>query len=120
VPYSGPKGGGWKVAQVLVLLGRISPRFPETSYCDVEVGVPEVNWQGSISNERAQNVAANAADKAAGQVLTKRLVTAVLCDQFRQKMQTFMRDSQQVDYLPGATVSSFRPWRIEIEPMTFP
>lgn len=108
------------MAQVLVLLGRISPRFPEASYCDIEVGVPEVNWRGPISDERAQNVAANAADEAAGQVLTKRLVTAVLCDQFRQKMQTLMNDSQQKDYLPGSTVSKFRPWRIEIIPTTFP
>jgi hypothetical protein len=30
VPYTGPAGGGWKVAQVLILLSRISPMFPAT------------------------------------------------------------------------------------------
>ena len=28
VPYTGPKEGGWKVAQVLILLSKLSPMFP--------------------------------------------------------------------------------------------
>jgi len=37
-----------------------------------------------------------------------------------QKMQAVMNDRQQADSIPGATVSKFHLWRIEITPTTFP
>ena len=63
VPYSGPGEGGWKVAQVLVLLNRISPRFPQNAVCEIEVGVPEVNKHGPVTDELAQAAAAKAAGR---------------------------------------------------------
>ena len=58
VPYTGPGTGGWKVAQVTVLLNRISRTFPQSAICEVEVGVPEVNVNGLVSDEFAQIAAA--------------------------------------------------------------
>lgn len=71
VPYTGPQGG-WKVAQIIVLLAKISTLFPETATCEIEVGVPEVSFQGVISDEFAQVTAAKAADEAARLVLRER------------------------------------------------
>ncbi|MFY0525414.1 hypothetical protein ACN28I_20470 [Archangium gephyra] len=80
VPYRGPgtEPGGWKAAQVLILLGKISPIFASTATCDVEVGVPERNVIGWVVDEFAQAEAAKAADKAARIVLRERLPTALV------------------------------------------
>ncbi|QRN94343.1 hypothetical protein JRI60_35150 [Archangium violaceum] len=77
VPYTPPDGGGWKVAQVLVLLGKISPIFSSTATCDIEVGVPEKNVNGWVLDEFAQVEAAKAADEAARIVLREQLPTAL-------------------------------------------
>ncbi|HEX5751830.1 MAG TPA: hypothetical protein VFZ09_36760 [Archangium sp.] len=42
IDYTPPEGGGWKAAQVLVLLSRISPAFPQSATCDIEVGFQRV------------------------------------------------------------------------------
>jgi hypothetical protein len=114
------RNGGWKVAQVIILLGRISPMFPEAASCDVEVGVPVVSWQGRITNSKAQLIASLAADDAAQRVFAERLPTALMCQSFRVKMGAFMTDSKQVQFISGAKVSGFNPWNIEITPRTFP
>ncbi len=52
VPYAPPGPGGWKAAQVLILLSRISPVFPQAATCDIEVGVPERNANGWVLDSR--------------------------------------------------------------------
>ena len=106
VPRSGPGAGGWKAAQVVILLGRLSPRYSETAFCNVEVGVPEVTELKTIETPAAQEAAALAADSAARQVLKQRLPTAIACDEFRAKMESAMKDPKQGD-IPGARVTSF-------------
>ena len=62
VELDGPGAGGWQVAQVVVLLGRLSTMFPRAAFCDVEVGMPIVNTQqGYIPVEMAQMESAMAA-----------------------------------------------------------
>jgi hypothetical protein len=117
VPYTGPEGGGWKVAQVLVLLGRISPRFSSTATCDIEVGVPEKNRTGLVSNEFAQQEAAKAADKAARIVLREKQPTALACQQFREHMQRILGDLER-GAIPGARVTGFL--RVDVPRKTFP
>ncbi|WNG50544.1 hypothetical protein F0U60_45275 [Archangium minus] len=106
VPLTGPEEGGWKVAQVIVLLSRISPSFPVTATCDIEVGVPERNVNGLVSNALAQVAAAKAADEAARRVLRERQPTALACDQFRKHMQSILGD-KDFGTIPGARVSGF-------------
>jgi hypothetical protein len=106
VPYSGSKQGGWKVAQVLVLLGKISTMFPEAAYCDIEVGVPEVNWKGPVSDELAQGASALAADEAARLVFQEGLPTAMLCTQFRGRME-FIMGNPESGTVPGTRVTKF-------------
>ena len=119
VPYSGPAGeeGGWKVAQVLILLGKISPKFTSTATCDIEVGVPERNWKGWVLDEVAQVEAAKAADKAARIVLREQQPTALACQQFRIPMQRILTDKVS-GKIPGATVTGFK-WK-DVPMMTFP
>jgi hypothetical protein len=107
VPYDGEGSSGWKVAQVTILLGRLSPRYPETALCDIEVGVPESSGGQRISTASAQQAAAAAADEAAREVLKQRLPTAVACDRFRKAMQGLMRTPSAAAYIPGAKVSAF-------------
>lgn len=102
----GSGAGGWKVAQVVILLGRLSPRYSETAFCEVEVGVPEATQRKPIETTTAQEAASLAADKAARLVLKKRLPTATACDQFRTKMESIMKDPKQGD-IPGARVTPF-------------
>jgi hypothetical protein len=67
-----PRGageGGWKVAQVAILLNRVSPMFPVSAICEVEVQVPEINYLGPVPDELAQVRAAEAANAAARIVL---------------------------------------------------
>jgi hypothetical protein len=117
VPYSGPGPGGWKVAQVLVLLGKISPRFSSTATCDIEVGVPEKNRNGWVLDEVAQVEAAKAADKAARIVLREQQPTALACEQFRKHMQHILTDKVSGP-IPGATVTRFKEQ--DVPRMTFP
>lgn len=92
LPHGGSprEPGGWKAAQVLILVGRLSPVFPEASTCDIEVGMPEVNLLGPIRDEVAQLEAAKAANVAARLALQQRLPTAALCIRFRTEMQQLM------------------------------
>jgi hypothetical protein len=106
VPRSGSEAGGWKVAQVVILLGRLSPRYPETTLCEIEVGVPEFNKDGLVLDEVAQVKAAQAADAAAARVLKERLPTAMACAEFRKTMQSIMGDPA-FGTLPGTRVRSF-------------
>ncbi|HZH79542.1 MAG TPA: hypothetical protein VEY88_26205 [Archangium sp.] len=117
VPYSGTGPGGWKVAQVLVLLGKISPRFSSTATCDIEVGVPERNLNGWVLDEVAQVEAAKAADKAARIVLREQQPTALACIKFREHMQRILT-KEVSGTIPGATVTAFK--RTDVPRMTFP
>lgn len=117
VPYTGTGQGGWKVAQVVVLLSRISPLFPETATCDIEVGVPEVNLRGPVSDAFAQAVAASAADAAARKVLGEHQPTSMACAQFRQYMERIMGDSE-TGAIPGTRVTNIRT--MGVPKITFP
>lgn len=97
---------GWKVAQVVVLLSRISSIFPGTATCEIEVGVPEINRNGPVSDEFAQVMAARAADEAARLVLKEKQPTALVCIQFREHMRFILGDSN-TGLIPGARVSGF-------------
>jgi hypothetical protein len=118
VPHDGVGTGGWKVAQVVILLGKLSPWYPETTLCEVEVGVPEANRKGPVPDSVAQVEAAGAADEAARHVLKKkRLPTAVACEEFRRKMQSVLTEPT-MDLIPGAQVTGFQ--RTGIPRTTFP
>jgi hypothetical protein len=119
VPHAGSprEGGGWKVAQVRVLLGRLSPMFPEAASCDVEVGVPEVTRSRVISDEYAQLQCSLASDTAAQRVLRQRQPTALMCQRFRIEMQSLLNGPQSNGPIPGARVTSFRS---EVPHTTFP
>ncbi|MFL5353752.1 hypothetical protein [Archangium sp.] len=117
VPYTGPEGGGWKVAQVLILLGRISPMFSSAATCDIEVGVPERSGDTWVTNEFAQVEAAKAADQAARRVLRERHMTALACFKFREYMQSILADPVS-GTIPGARVSGFQ--REGVSRKTFP
>lgn len=117
VPYTGPREGGWKVAQVLVLLGKISPRFSSTATCDIEVGVPERNVRGWVLDEVAQVEVARAADKAARIVLREHQPTALACIKFRQHMQSILTHPKS-GAIPGTTVTGFQT--VGVHRKTFP
>ncbi len=117
VPYTGPKEGGWKVAQVLVLLSKISPMFSSTATCDIEVGVPERNVKGWVLDEVAQVEAAKAADKAARIVLREQQPTALACIKFREHMQSILTDPVSGP-IPGAKVTRFQ--EVGVPRKTFP
>ena len=63
VPHEESGAGGWKVAQVIIMLGRLSPHYPEATACDIEVGVPEQAGDKKVSDARAQRAAARASDR---------------------------------------------------------
>lgn len=117
VPYTGPGGGGWKVAQVLILLGKISPMFSAAATCDVEVGVPERSGDMWVTNEFAQVEAAKAADQAARRVLREYQPTAVACFKFREYMQSVLTDKVS-GTIPGARVTGFQ--KVGLPRKTFP
>jgi hypothetical protein len=106
VPYTPPDEGGWKAAQVLILLYKISPAFPQSATCDIEVGVPVMNGDGWVTDGAAQAAAAEAADRAARIVLRERLPTALACIQFRTHMQSIMNQSVSTP-IRGARVTGF-------------
>ncbi len=113
IPYVGPSEGGWKVAKVLVLLGRLSSLMPSGSYCDVEIGVPEVNHQGPVSDSFAQVQAALAADETARLVLREKLPTALLCRRFIAELDRSLKAT-----IPGAKVTKFS--MVGVPHTTFP
>ena len=117
VPHTGPTEGGWKIAQVLVLLSKISPIFPATATCEIQVGVPEVNRNGPVPDDFAQAEAAKAADEAARIVLRERQPTALACDQFRKHMQSIMGDPR-FGTIPGTRVTGFL--EVGVPRKTFP
>jgi len=106
VPHTGPERGGWKVAQVTVLLSRISRIFPQNAVCEIEVGVPEVNRNGPVPDAFAQVEAAKAADKAARIVFRERLPTALLYQQFREHMERILTEPE-LGTIPGAKINGF-------------
>jgi hypothetical protein len=114
VSEAGPEPGGWKIAQVNILVARASRRRPLQAWCDVEVGVPIINKKRSISDAVAQQKASEAADAAAQVVLSgPETVSALACQQFRAEMLRLLRMS-----INGATVTKFV--RQGIEPKSFP
>lgn len=106
MPYEGPREGGWKVSQVSIRLTWQSRRKTLEAWCDVEIGVPERNYLGSVLTADAQETAATAADEAAFHVLRvmrpKPATSADLCLAFRVEMQRRMNLS-----IPGAKVDRF-------------
>jgi hypothetical protein len=117
VPHTGTDTGGWKVAQVLVLLGRISPVFPQTAVCEIEVGVPERNRNGLVWDALAQEASARAADEAARIVLRERVPVALACQHFRERMERILGD-WKVGTIPGAKVTGFNT--VGVPRTTFP
>jgi hypothetical protein len=55
VSKEGPEAGGWRVAQVYILLSRVSRRRPLQAWCDVEVGIPIKSGRTSISIRASQH-----------------------------------------------------------------
>lgn len=119
VRYSGngKEPGGWKVAQVVISLGRISTVYPATATCDIEVGVPERNGSGWVLDEFAQAEAAKAADKAARIVLKEKIPIGLACIQLRTHMQRVLTD-KDTGSIPGAQVTGFQ--RVGVPRSTFP
>jgi len=114
VNHTGPGAGGWQVAQVNVLLGRISRRNPEGTWCDAEVGLPVANWQGTIWDDEAQDLCAESSNMAARFALRQRAATsAALCEVYRIKMRDLLRAQ-----IPGADVTKFKT--PGIQPQRFP
>lgn len=99
--------GGWQIAQVVVLLGRLSNFFPRAAICEVEVGMPIMTELiGLITVEYAQISSAMAADRAARELMEKREIpTAPACIAFRRVMQEELRYPDGP--IPGARVLRF-------------
>ncbi|KFA93601.1 hypothetical protein Q664_08390 [Archangium violaceum Cb vi76] len=114
VPEQGPEAGGWKVAQVNILLSRISRRRPLQAWCDVEVGVPRITGKRPISTETAQRRSAESANGAARMVLLgNETVSAMACKQFRDEMRLLLRE-----HIGGVRVTKFMT--PGLEPKSFP
>lgn len=114
VAHDGKGPGGWKVAQVNILLSRASHRRPLYAWCDVEVGVPFADKRRSISTPVAQQRASGAADESARLVLLGReTVTAVACEHFRSGMWRLLNES-----IKGVKVTKFAT--PGIKPSSFP
>jgi hypothetical protein len=104
VPVGGRQTGGWKVAQVIVLLGRASPSGPRAVWCDIEVGIPQVNYLGPVLDEEAQVACAAAADQASRVVLQQGLeVSALICKRFQEEMEAIVSKS-----IPGVRVTKIQ------------
>lgn len=111
VEHDGRGAGGWQVAQVVVLLGRLSTMFPRTAFCDVEVGMPVVNrQQGYISVETAQIASASASDQAARELFQQReKPTVSICNAFRTTME-YILANKDIGMIRGSRVTHFRNW----------
>lgn len=64
VSKEGQEAGGWKVAQVYILLSRVSRRRPLQAWCDIKVGIPIKSDRRSVPSATAQRKCAEAADEA--------------------------------------------------------
>jgi len=106
VQHQGNKPGGWQVAQVMVLMHRISLTLPAGSVCDVEVGMPLVNHKGPVLVSFAQNQSAAAADLAARKVLKLKLPSGLMCIRFRESMELSL-DNYGKGPVPGTRVRRF-------------
>jgi hypothetical protein len=98
-------------------MGKISPVFSSAAVCEIEVGVPEKNRLGVVTDEFAQVAAAKAADEAARIVLREHQPTALACDLFRKHMASILGDPN-FGTIPGAQVTGFQ--RVGVPRMTFP
>ncbi len=107
VPHTGTGTGGWKVAQVSILLGRLSKVFPQAAVCDIEVGVPVRNVNGLVWDALAQEAAARASDEAARIVLRERIPVALACIEFRKHMGRIL-GHHEFGTIPGAKVGGFQ------------
>jgi len=104
VPVGGGQPGGWKVAQVIILLGSVSSSGPRAVWCDIEVGIPQVNHLGPVLEEEAQVACAAAADQASRVVLQQRLeVSALICKRFQEEMEALISKS-----IPGVRVTKIQ------------
>jgi hypothetical protein len=104
VPIGEWQPGGWKVAQVIILLGRASASGPRAVWCDVEVGIPQVNYLGPVLDAEAQGVCAAASDHASRVVLQQRLeVSALICKRFQEEMEALIGKS-----IPGVRVTKIQ------------
>jgi hypothetical protein len=117
VSHTGTGTGGWKVAQVSILLGRLSKVFPQAAVCDIEVGVPVRNKNGLVWDALAQEAAARASDEAARLVLRERIPVALACIQFRKHMERILGDLE-FGTIPGAKVTGFK--EVGVPRTTFP
>ena len=113
VEHNGPGPGGWKVAQVVIMLARLSEHFSAQSTCDVEVGVPVVNMRGPVSAPMAQVESSRAAREAGRDVLAGSLPTGAMCRRFRELMQAVLELP-----IPGAKVTRFN--RTDVPRIRFP
>lgn len=114
VPVSQKDPSGWKVAKVKILLGRLSPAFSAAAYCDIEVGIPEINLRGPVPDGFAQLEAAAAADSAARTVLSQGIhPTAILCRSFQEEMERILSAA-----IPGVRVTKFLSLNVPYK--TFP
>lgn len=117
VEYDGDATGGWQIAQVVVLLGRLAAMFPRAAICQVEVGVPLVNHYGPVPTDLARVASAVAADRAARELMAKReMPTGPACQRFRETMQRLMRPPE--GQIPGTKVTRFT--RHDLPRRTFP
>lgn len=98
VPLKGKGPGGWKAARVVISLLRFADR-PDLVACSLLVEVPQVNREGSISDEVAQLSAAASADAAAARVSGLGYTSGELCHRFKEEM---LRELQL--RIPGARV----------------
>jgi hypothetical protein len=104
VPAEGGQVGGWKAARVVITLVR-GPEEPTAVPCELSVEVPAINEQGEVTDGFAQRAAAMASDEAAARVAGQGLLSAELCERFRQEM---MRELGLL--IPGARVRRARNW----------
>ncbi|WP_224365069.1 hypothetical protein [Hyalangium versicolor] len=102
VSLKGRGPGGWKMARLIITLARVSEGGVHNVPCRVQVEVPETNFLGTVDDGLAEAAAAEAADAAAELVLPQGLVSAVMCERFRQEMQKLLSVP-----VPGARVRDF-------------
>ena len=104
VPTGAWQLGGWKIAQVIILLGSASPSGPRAVWCDIEVGIPQVNHLGPVLDEEAQAACAAASDQASRVVFQQGMeVSALICKRFQEEMEAILRPS-----IPGVRVTKIQ------------
>jgi hypothetical protein len=102
VSLKGRGPGGWKMARLIINLARVSEGGVHTVPCRVQVEVPERNFLGVVDDGLAEEAAAEAADTSAELVMPQGLVSATMCERFRQEMQRLLSVP-----IPGARVRDF-------------